>query len=280
MNAPPREPKAHAPSQAPVSVDSQVQLLRSRVESELRKPAVLMVTSAQAGDGKSLTAGSLAASFAKSGHRAALVTETGSAASDPDSIASKRYALGHVANVTLPVESDDAISREGLAAFVKEMRADFDYTIVDAPAFVGSHSAMALTELVDGILLTVRVGRASSENDEMMVRMIDHVRSPVIGVVATDAAAIAEFERDQSRETAADGLRARPAERKPARVLVTTVLAAALFALLSSSSQAGEPSLLIPQVRDVPSQVVKVVQEVRDVVGTFSSAPLLVSLKD
>ncbi len=44
------KPQGPAPE---ASVDSQIQLLRSRVEAEIKKPAVVMVTSAHAGDGKS-----------------------------------------------------------------------------------------------------------------------------------------------------------------------------------------------------------------------------------
>src|SRR5271165_5519635 len=174
--------------------DSQVALLRSRVEAELKKPAVVLVTSAHAGDGSSLTASSLAESFAKSGHRAALVHEHRGAATPSEIPLSEHGAHGRVADLELPPENDDAVSREGLAAFVDAMRADFDYTIVDAGTFLESNSAMALPRLVDGILLTVRVGRASTTKDEMMVRMIDHLGSNVVGVVAADPAAIAEVE--------------------------------------------------------------------------------------
>ncbi len=269
------KPQGPAPE---ASVDSQIQLLRSRVEAEIKKPAVVMVTSAHAGDGKSLTASSLATSFAKSGHRAALVSENRGAGHDLDS-ALERRAHGRVTTVELPPESDDAVSLESLKNFVDTMRTGHDYTIVDAGAFLDSNSAMALPGVVDGILLTVRVGRASSDKDEMMVRMIEHLGSNVIGVVATDPAAIAAFERS-AQQASGESTRPRPAERKPARVLVTTVLAGAIFAALASSPASTSSTLAGIPVGQVGAQVSQATGHVRDVVSRFTGVPLLARTKD
>jgi hypothetical protein len=258
------------------AVDSQVQLLRSRVEAELKKPAVVMVTSAHTGDGKSLTASSLATSFAKAGHRAALVSENLGAFHESEALAQESPAHGHVAKIELPPETDNAVSRESLAAFVNTMRSNYDYAIVDAGAFLDSNSAMALPGLVDGILLSVRVGRASTGKDEMMVRMIEHLGSTVLGVVAADPAAIAAFERSAPKS---ETLRPRQAERQPTRVLATTVLAGAMFAALASSSPSSQTSLSVAPAR-FGAQVAQVTMRVRDAVSHFTSVPLLTQVKE
>jgi Mrp family chromosome partitioning ATPase len=188
-------------------LNSQLQLLRSRVEAELGKPAVILVTSAADGDGTSLTAYSLASCFVKSGHRAGLVDLAAGGAEHHD-----------VTTIELPHEDGSAIGRERLATFVKEMRSSQDFTVIDGGTFLSSASAMALAWMVDGILLTVRVGRAPTDEDELMMQTIAHSRGHVVGVVATSEEAVARFERIQTSDcpTAYDGVR-RSIKPTPAR---------------------------------------------------------------
>ena len=184
----------------------QVQLLRSRVEAEFEAPAVVMVTSALEGDGKSLTAHSLASSLMKSGHRAALVSLTGRA-NEP----------GDGTPIELSHEDGTVIGRDRLSTFVGEMRAKYDFTIVDAGTFLSSNAAMALARSVDGILLTVRIGRAPSEEDELTVRTIEQSGGRVVGIVAADADTITRFERLRPSDRVAAPERLRLAQAKPAR---------------------------------------------------------------
>jgi Mrp family chromosome partitioning ATPase len=182
------------------TMNAQVQLLRSRVEADLGKPAVVMVTSALPGDGKTLTAHSLAMSFGRSGHRVALA---GPAAIGADPRC--------VSVVGLPPEEGRVTERDRLVEFIEKARSEYDYTVVDAGTFLRSNTAMALAPLVDGILLTVRVGRAPSDDDELLVRTIDHSRGRIVGVVVTDAKAIEDFERERVGER---GAAAPPAQRR------------------------------------------------------------------
>ncbi|HTV73576.1 MAG TPA: hypothetical protein VME66_07730 [Candidatus Acidoferrales bacterium] len=203
-------------------LNSEIQLLRARVESELRKPAVVMVTSACQGDGKSLTAYALAGCFASSGHRAALVTTTHDG------------APANVAIVALPQDDDPIVSREQLAAFVSSMRSKYDYTVVDAGTFMNDTAAMALTRMVDGILLTVCVGRAPTNEDDRMIRMIDQFNGRVVGVVATDTQAIDEFERSRSNEriTLREWQVRNGAAQRPARTMLTSALSFSALLLM------------------------------------------------
>lgn len=188
-------------SESMEAMNAQVQLLRSRVEADLGKPAVVMVTLALPGDGKTLTAHSLAMSFGRSGHRVALA---GPAALGADPRC--------VSIVGLPPEEGRVTERERLVEFIEKARSEYDYTVVDAGTFLRSNTAMALAPLVDGILLTVRVGRAPSDDDELLVRTIDHSRGRIVGVVATEAKAIEAFERERLGERGAAA--AAPASRR------------------------------------------------------------------
>ncbi len=186
---PAADSKSRHASTMEAALNSQIQLLRSRVEADLGKPAVVMVTSALPGDGKTLTAQSLALGFGKSGHRVAVA---GLSAAGLDQ--------REIAVVSLPPEDGRVTERERLVAFIESSRAAYDYTVIDAGTFLRSNTAMALAPLVDGILLTVRVGRAPSDDDELLVRTIEHSRGRIVGVVAIDEKAISEFERAQSPE--------------------------------------------------------------------------------
>ncbi len=273
------EPQDLTEVEAPVN--SQVQLLRSRVEAELKKPAVLLVTSAHLGDGKTLTADSLARCFAKSGHRAALVNENRSGTGNSDGVVPEPNPQGHVTIMELPPECDNAVSREGLAAFVESLRSDYDYAIVDSGTYLSSNSAMALTQLVDGILLTVRVGRPSSDEDEMMVRMVEHFRGNVIGVVATDAGAIDEFERNRPRQELTAPARPRKVGRKPARALVTSVLCAGMLLMLNGSSDAGTVVAAGPDLGGFQTQVAQVAKWAHDAVTHYGQkSPALVAARE
>jgi Mrp family chromosome partitioning ATPase len=177
-------------------LNAQAQLLRVRVQAALGKPAVVMVTSACSGDGKSLTAYTLASSLANCDHR--------------------------VSVVEIPNEEGGTISRDRLAEFVEKLRSEYDFAIIDAETLVNSSTAMTLTRLVDGILLAVRVGRAPTADDEAMVRMIEQFGSRVVGVVAAERETIADFERARRGKPFSTRLsHRRSSEQSPAPALMT-----------------------------------------------------------
>jgi len=166
----------------------QAKLLRARIEAELGAPAVVMVTSACVGDGKSLTAYSLAESLAACGHSVALVSRS-------------CEELQQVAIVEMSLNGKYAPSREPLKSFVEGLRREYDFTIIDAETFAASSAVVALANLADGILLAVRIGRAPTANDEVLVEMIERSGGRIVGVVATDSEDIAALERAHHRET-------------------------------------------------------------------------------
>jgi hypothetical protein len=179
--------------QKEVPLNPQHQLLRAHVERTVAAPAVIMVTSAETGDGKSLTAHSLALCLARSGRRTALVDLTQPVASAvprlPGPPGSVRPDFTCVDAAAPGVRN----SREAMAAFVEETRAAYEYTILDSPALLSDDVAMGLATVVDGLLLTVRLGRAPSELDQLTMRLIERSNGRVIGLVATLPDAIADF---------------------------------------------------------------------------------------
>ena len=91
----------------PDSIESsagQIELLRARVERQVRKPAIVVITSAKQGDGKSLTAFLLAKSFAKAGRRTVLV-DTPHGASNEDAFIASHDFRDLLVRVQLPRSS-------------------------------------------------------------------------------------------------------------------------------------------------------------------------------
>jgi Mrp family chromosome partitioning ATPase len=163
---------------------AQMQLLRSRVEAELPRPAIILVTSAARGDGKSLVAQSLAESFLRAGHRAALVHLTKGVA--------ERSELPEIAPAQ---DAADTAAGDRFEAMVTKMRAGYDFTVVDGRPLLQNSAAVSLATLVDGILIVVRVGRPETTADAAMMRTLKRASARVVGVVAAEAQAIADFGR-------------------------------------------------------------------------------------
>lgn len=174
-------------------LNKQAQLLSARVEAELGKPAVVMITSACAGDGKSLTAYLLAASLEKYNHRVSL----------------------------MEIPNEEETSHEQLSAFLEKMHSNYDFTVIDAATFLKSNTVLSLARLVDGILVAVRIGRAPTADDESMVGILEEFGGNVVGVVAAEADTIANFERARGEGPAVTRLQPRlNAEQNSAQALM------------------------------------------------------------
>ena len=195
-------------------MNPQQQLLRAQVERTLAAPAVIMVTSALQRDGKSLTAHSLAVCLARSGHKTALVDLTHAVGENVTQLTGGSEQATHH-DVPAPVSLTPGLrsSRGAMKAFVDESRAAYDYTILDSAALLSDDIAMGLAGAVDGLLLTVRLGRAPSELDGLTMRLIERSEGRVIGVVATEPEAIEGFARRQFGEPVLETERTRGAAK-------------------------------------------------------------------
>ncbi|MBD5654025.1 MAG: hypothetical protein IAI50_02450 [Candidatus Eremiobacteraeota bacterium] len=146
---------------------------------------MIMVTSAQAGDGKSVTAYSLARCLAEAGHRIALVGAPSGVRNAPEG-----------GPTLLPMPSPErGRFREATSEFLSSSRSTYDYTILDTAPLLEDTLALALSGVVDGVLVAVRMGRAPTEDDESMMRIIEQSNGRVLGIVAALPEAIDDFEQ-------------------------------------------------------------------------------------
>jgi len=177
-------------------MNAELQLLRAHVENGVNGPAVILITSAESGDGKSLIANSLAECLARTGHKTALLDASREAHADVATIRSTAGEARFDEPVPLALPGmRQGITREVIQRFFDEARGSYEYTIVDTTAFLASDHTMVLASLADGIVLTVRIGRAPTENDHMLVRVLDQSKGNILGVVTATASMIDEFSR-------------------------------------------------------------------------------------
>jgi capsular exopolysaccharide synthesis family protein len=169
----------------------------------------VMVTSAMAGEGKTLTALNLALTLSESyGRRVALL--------DADLRCSRVHELLNVIRVTglsealqedggalqsrmLPItprlsvllagcsnlDPKGALTSQRMSQVLAEAAAAFDWVIVDTPPVVLLPDTNLLARMVDGAIVVVRAGKTSYDVVERAVQTLDKKR--VLGIVLNDA---------------------------------------------------------------------------------------------
>jgi Mrp family chromosome partitioning ATPase len=162
--------------------------LRAAVEASCKAPSVILISSVLPGDGKTTVSAGLAVALAKSGY-ATMAIDAGSTAELTKALGVK----GGSAGVRRAAEHLDVMRIEGgdlRVSSTAELRRTFDqlreryaYIVLDGCEL--SSGGLAAAAAVDGVLLTVRSGRATVDEDAQATRLLDHCRARFIGVIAT-----------------------------------------------------------------------------------------------
>ena len=193
---------------APKSIDAEAyRSLRSNIEyssfdDEYR---VIVVTSSVPGEGKSTTSGNLAIALAQSGNKVLLVDcdmrkpsihkkfKISNAAGTAELLLRKRLfeevANKHNENLTIitagkiPPNPSEMLASRAMTAFIKEMKEEFKYIILDTPPLQAVTDAQVLSTKADGVLLVVRAGSTKKDAVLNSVDLIEKVHGKVIGIV-------------------------------------------------------------------------------------------------
>jgi capsular exopolysaccharide synthesis family protein len=171
----------------------------------------VVVTSPGDGDGKTTTAANLALSLAQSGKRVLLVDcdcrgtkqqelfrlgRLGDALksvmlNDVDLRAAVRSC--EVANLFLlpagrgPLDGVDLLTRAKFRELVADLKAGYEYVILDAPPTTADRELKALADQSDGVILVVRGGADARSRTERATSEVARVGSRVLGAVVTAA---------------------------------------------------------------------------------------------
>ena len=193
---------------APKSIDAEAyRSLRSNIEyssfdDEYR---AIVVTSSVPGDGKSTTSGNLALSLAQSGNKVLLVDCDMrkpsihkkfkiSNMSGTAELLLRKESFEDVANCynenltiitagKIPPNPSEMLSSRAMTAFIKEMKKEFKYIILDTPPLQAVTDAQVLSTKADGVLLVVRAGSTKKEMVLNSVDLIKKVHGKTIGTV-------------------------------------------------------------------------------------------------
>ncbi|WP_302623689.1 CpsD/CapB family tyrosine-protein kinase [uncultured Clostridium sp.] len=193
---------------APKSIDAEAyRSLRSNIEyssfdDEYR---AIVVTSSVPGEGKSTTSGNLALSLAQSGNKVLLVDCDMrkpsihkkfkiSNMSGTAELLLRKESFEDVANCynenltiitagKIPPNPSEMLSSRAMTAFIKEMKKEFKYIILDTPPLQAVTDAQVLSTKADGVLLVVRAGSTKKEMVLNSVDLIKKVHGKTIGTV-------------------------------------------------------------------------------------------------
>ncbi len=177
------------------------------VNPKTRDTHVLLVTSAQSGEGKSLVSTNLAISFAQDGKKTLLIgadlrrpalmkifnqaDETTGLSSVLKKEVSWRDALMKVdvPNLSvlpsgrIPAHPSELLGAGALAQIMREARESFDRIVIDAPPMLGVSDSLVLLGQSQGVLFVVRYGTTHSMGAMHAVKKINESGTPCMGAV-------------------------------------------------------------------------------------------------
>lgn len=184
--------------------------LRARFEATFSEPAVIVITSANRGDGKTATAFGLAGALAQAEYRVLLI-DAGVAAptlsrihqlpfstATSDTAELSKFAapvdMQPFSGVSLADERFESVmSMDKVRAAVHDARLHFDFTIVDTSPLLKSELAVLFSFIADGTMLTLREGRLPSLSDGETVKTLNRVGANMLGVLSISNATIKTF---------------------------------------------------------------------------------------
>jgi Mrp family chromosome partitioning ATPase len=195
-----------------ISADSlahEFRLLRNRIETGIRAPALVFVTSATDDDGSSFAAHGIASSLSRTHQRTVLVTTDPTLAPTPageapgtlrrrasDRVGSSQRATtaGGISVVCLSPERVATISRSRVGEMIEELRSSNDYVVVDGGNLPNNGLGLLLLGTADVAIVAFRAGRAEQPADRVMLDALERAESKVVGVVMTDRESIDHFD--------------------------------------------------------------------------------------
>ncbi|RYL95754.1 polysaccharide biosynthesis tyrosine autokinase [Sporolactobacillus sp. THM7-4] len=169
----------------------------------------LLVTSANAGEGKSTTASNLAVVMAQQGKQVLLIDAdtrkpsqykifkrdnrrgltnvlSGQASFNDVLQATTLDQLFLLTSGPVPPNPADLLSSPEMAAVIRQAEEQFDQVIIDSPPSLAVSDAQLLADLCDGILLVVKSGSAELDQVRRAAEMFSKVKGQLLGVVLND----------------------------------------------------------------------------------------------
>ncbi|MGD9590874.1 MAG: polysaccharide biosynthesis tyrosine autokinase [Mycolicibacterium sp.] len=171
-------------------------------------PRVIVVTSSMPGEGKSTTAINVALALAEADHNVVLVdgdmrrpalvkyldlvgevgfsTVLSGGATLEEALQKTRYAgLTVLTSGVVPPNPSELLGSQAARNLLSELRAKFDYVIVDSTPLLAVADAAILAAGSDGVLIIARFGRTRRDQLTHAVGTLEGVGAPLLGAVFT-----------------------------------------------------------------------------------------------
>lgn len=176
------------------------ELLRAAVESAVKRPGVVAITSAVPGDGKIAASHGLAASLGSVGYRTLLIDigyrkeavvrlAPGASIEDVLLESSSDCVIPKLRIVTLTAPTLRELGNlPNVARALAAVRASgrFDYVVINAGCALESAISAHVVNSADAVLLAIRSGRRRHAADTQLSERLANLGAPFFGVVALD----------------------------------------------------------------------------------------------
>jgi capsular exopolysaccharide synthesis family protein len=181
-------------------------LLLSQVE---KPPQVILLTSANPADGKTVTTLNLAVTLAQSGRMVVLIDAdlrrgnchrllhmpnlpgltnvlTTSMTVEEAVQRSEVEGLSFLSRGTVPPDPAHLLGSEKMKNVLETLRQQFDFVLLDSPPLIGVSDAAVLSTFCDGVLLVLRSQRTTIEAARRAMDHLEAIQARLLGVVLND----------------------------------------------------------------------------------------------
>ncbi|MFJ5717790.1 CpsD/CapB family tyrosine-protein kinase [Neobacillus sp. NPDC093127] len=175
----------------------------SAIDEEIR---TIMVTSSGPAEGKSTTAANLAVTFAQLGKKVLLVDAdlrkptvhhtfgednrfgfttvlTKQKTLEKTVVETEEQDLYVLTSGPVPPNPAELLSSKSMEQFMEEVKAQFDYCILDTPPLLAVADPQILANKCDGSILVVYSEKTEIEQAKKAKELLDHAQSKLLGVV-------------------------------------------------------------------------------------------------
>ncbi|NMO95705.1 CpsD/CapB family tyrosine-protein kinase [Paenibacillus lemnae] len=190
------------------SIAEAYRLLRTKIQFSFKdqESKTVMVTSSQAGEGKTTTISNLAIAYAQEGKKVLLIdadlrkpslhrifsqmnhqglsTLLEGYTSVQDAIQSTDFDhLYLLPSGPVPANPSELIDSAAMEELMELLKEQYDVILVDTPSVLSVSDAVIVSSLCDGVIMVAASGKVRKEHLKKAREQLDHVQAKMLGVV-------------------------------------------------------------------------------------------------
>ena len=183
-------------------------LLRTKIHfsSKDQELKTLMVTSTQAGEGKTTTISNLAVTYAQEGKKVLLIDADmrkpslhrvfsqsnhqglSTLLTDQTSMREtiRETIVSHLSLLTsgpAPVNPAELMDSTAMRELLEQLKQQYDIILIDTPSVLTVTDSVIVSALCDGVVMVVAAGKVRKEHLKKAKEQLDHVNARMVGIV-------------------------------------------------------------------------------------------------